>query len=114
MTSPCWACSRSRYTCSASRGGNPEYATASPSFVAPSPDERHKNARAALARNRAESHTLALKTRDLEKQLAELKAQMEQLGVEKPALERELEVAAGAAGRTHGAMDSFLVKRKAD
>ena len=85
-----------------------------PVVVAPSSDERHKNARAALARNRAESHTLALKTRDLEKQLAELKAQMEQLGVEKPALERELKAAAKAAGRGHGAMDAFLVKRKAD
>ncbi|EGB08993.1 hypothetical protein AURANDRAFT_63568 [Aureococcus anophagefferens] len=85
-----------------------------PVVVAPSPDERHKNARAALSQNRSESHALAIKTRDLENQLAELKAKMDRLDVEKPALECELKAAAKAAGRTHGAMDAFLGKRKAD
>ncbi|KAH8044734.1 hypothetical protein JL720_17000 [Aureococcus anophagefferens] len=58
--------------------------------------------------------TLAIKTSDLENQLAELKAKMDRLDVEKPALECELKAAAKAAGRTHGAMDAFLGKRKAD
>ncbi|KAH8065364.1 hypothetical protein JL720_12779 [Aureococcus anophagefferens] len=84
-----------------------------PVVVAPSPDERHKNARAALSQNRLRA-TLAIKTRDLENQLAELKAKMDRLDVEKPALECELKAAAKAAGRTHGAMDAFLGKRKAD